>query len=73
VHDLRSRATRQRRGVIYLVLLLAGVVVGLVNALVHARDGWAAMPLGLALSALVLLLVAAASVSGLSGLRGRNP
>jgi uncharacterized membrane protein len=73
VDVLRSRATRQRRGVIYLVLLLAGVVVGLVNALVHARDGWAAMPLGLALSALVLLLVAAASVSGLSGLRGRNP
>jgi len=71
VDVLRSGATRHRRGAIYLLLLLASFVLGLVNALVHARDAWAAMPAGLVLSAVVLLLAAAASAMGLSGLYRR--
>ena len=72
VDVLRSSATRHRRGAIYLLLLLASFVLGFINALVHARDAWAAMPGGLVLSAVVLLLAAAASVMGLAGLRGRT-
>jgi uncharacterized membrane protein len=72
VDVLRSRATRHRRALIYLLLLLASVVGGVVNALVHARDGWAAMPTGLVLSAVVLVLAAAAGLLGLADLRRRT-
>ena len=71
VDVLRSRAPRHRGAVFYLLLLLATVVLGFINALVHARDGWAVMPAGLVLSVLVVLLVAVASVTGLLGLRRR--
>ena len=64
---LRSPSTRQRRSVVYLSLLLATFVVGFLNALVHAKDGWAAMPTGLILSALVVVLALMASVVGLAG------
>jgi uncharacterized membrane protein len=64
---LRSPAERRRRGLISLGLLLATVVVGFINALVHAKDGWAAMPAGLILSAVVVVLAASASVVGLAG------
>ena len=67
VEVLRSSATRHARGLIYLSLLVATVVVGFINALVHAKDGWAAMPAGLILSAVVVLLAAAASAVGLAG------
>ena len=63
---LRSPVTRHRRGLIYLTLLLATFVVGFINALVHAKDGWAAMPTGLWLSAVVVVLAAAASALGLA-------
>jgi uncharacterized membrane protein len=69
---LRSSDTRDRRGVIYLVLLLASFVAGFANALVHARDAWAAMPTGLILSVIVVLLAAAASLTGLADLRRRT-
>jgi uncharacterized membrane protein len=64
---LRARVTRHRRGFTYLLLLLATIVLGFINALVHAKDGWAAMPTGLILSAVVVLLAAAASAVGLAG------
>lgn len=67
VDVLRSSANRHRRGLIYLTLLLATLVVGIVNALVHGKDGWAAMPTGLILSAVVVVLAAAASAVGLAG------
>jgi len=69
---LRSSATRHRRGAVYLVLLLASCVLGFVNALVHARDAWAAMPAGLVLSVVVLLLMAAASMIGLASIPRRT-
>lgn len=71
VDVLRSSARRHRRGLIYLGLLLAAFVVGLINALVHGKDGWAAMPTGLILSALVLVLAATASAVGLAGFTRR--
>jgi uncharacterized membrane protein len=72
VDVLRAGATRHRRSVLYLLLLLASCVLGFVNALVHAKDAWAAMPAGLILSLVVLLLALAASVIGLAGIRRRT-
>lgn len=72
VDVLRSSATRHSRGTLYVVLLLASFVLGFVNALVHAKDAWAAMPAGLVLSVVVLLLAAVASVIGLAALRRRT-
>ncbi|HET7710094.1 MAG TPA: DUF2231 domain-containing protein [Sphingomicrobium sp.] len=45
---------------LYAGLLLALFVVGIVNALVHARDGWGTMPAGLILSVVSLALAMAA-------------
>ena len=67
VDVLRSSANRRRQGLIYLTLLLSTFVVGVINALVHAKDGWAAMPTGLILSAVVVVLAATASAVGLAG------
>jgi uncharacterized membrane protein len=63
---LRSPAARSRHGSIYLGFLLATFVVGFINALVHAKDGWAAMPTGLILSAVVVVLAATSSAAGLA-------
>jgi uncharacterized membrane protein len=68
VSELRAG---HRRGKAYLLMLLATFVIGFLNALVHARDGWATMPTGLVLSAVVLVLAAATSVLGLAGWRRR--
>lgn len=62
---------RQRGSWLYLLLLLSTFVLGFINALVHARDAWATMPTGMALSAVVMVLAAAAGVVGLAGWRRR--
>lgn len=62
---LRPSARRGRRGWIYLLTLLSAVLLGFINSLVHAKDAWAAMPDATVLSAIVVLLVAAASGIGL--------
>ena len=67
VDVLRSSSMRHRRSLVYLALLLATVVVGFINALVHGKDGWAAMPTGLMLSAVAVVLAATASAVGLAG------
>lgn len=72
VDALRSSVNRQRPGLIYLTLLLATFVVGFINALVHGKDGWAAMPTGLILSVVVAVLVASASAIGLAGFLRRT-
>lgn len=72
VDVLRSSARRHRGGALYVVLLLASVVLAFLNALVHARDAWAAMPLGLMLSIAVLLLATVASVMGLARVSWRS-
>ena len=56
----------------YLLALAASLLLGFVNALVHARDAYAAMPTGLALSLVVLLLAAAAGALGLLAQRRRS-
>ena len=63
-----ARAGKGRR-VLYFVTLLAMWVLGLVNALVHAKDAWGAMPEGLVLSAITTLLALIAAWIGYSGLR----
>ena len=63
---LRSSSTRHRRSGVYLTLMLATFVAGFINALVHAKDGWAAMPTGLILSAIVVVLAGMASAFGLA-------
>lgn len=52
---------RGSRGMMYLVLLLATWIMGFINALVHAKDAWAIMPMGLILSVIVFLLACAAT------------
>lgn len=54
---------------LFLLLAAAMWVIGFVNALIHARDGWATMPTGLILSVIVALLALAAAWAGLSGPR----
>lgn len=64
-------ALRGRRRIAAL-LLAATFVVGFVNALVHAKDAWAAMPAGLILSAVVTVLALAAIVAGFAAPRIRR-
>ena len=66
---LRHAALRRGRYLVYFLLLLVSWVLGLINALVHARDAWAAMPEGLVLSVVVALLAGAATWLGFSGRR----
>lgn len=67
--DLIRAGRRQRRPLIYFLVLLAIFVLGLIDNFVHARDAYAVMPAGLALSAIVTLLTLAAVWLGFSTLR----
>lgn len=67
---LRLRLVRDRTRLTYVLVLAATFVFGLVNALVHSRDAWAAMPAGAILSVLVFLLAFVATWMGLATLRG---
>ena len=60
IDALRADVPRGRSKWIYVGLLAATLVLGFVNALVHAKDGWATMPLGLVLSVIVFVLAVAA-------------
>ncbi len=50
----------------YFLLLLTTWVLAFVNALEHAKDAWAVMPWGLALSVIVAVLACAATWVGLA-------
>jgi uncharacterized membrane protein len=71
-HVFRSRTAR-RRGVAARAILTAVLIcVAFVNNLVHARDGWTAvMPLGLTLSVVTVLLLAATALAGRRAARVR--
>lgn len=69
IDALRADAPRGGANWIYVGLLGATLVLGFVNALVHAKDGWATMPLGLMLSLIVFLLVLATIWAGFAGPR----
>ena len=72
--DLFRADRRGGRSLMLFVWLLVAFVLGFIDALVHARDAWAVMPTGLALSVVVLLLVAVATAMVFAGLRiGARP
>ena len=48
----------------YAGILVVTWIVGFVNALMHARDAWASMPIGLVLSVIVALLACVAAWLG---------
>lgn len=60
---LRSHR-RDARSIAYVALVLALFVLGLLNSLVHAKDAWAAMPGGLVLSVITLLIAIVATWLG---------
>lgn len=70
--DLIRAHYRGGCALLYVLLLLATWVLGFINALTHARDAWASMPLGLILSVIVFILACAATWVGLakSGMGG---
>lgn len=57
------------RSVAYVGVLAATWVVGFLDALHHARDAWAIMPMALVWSAIATLLALIATWLGLSSLR----
>ena len=69
VELLRRPTARTGRPMTYFIALLVMWVLGVVNALVHAKDAWATMPEGLYLSMIVTLLALVATWIGYSGLR----
>lgn len=69
VVNLIRAHSKSGRPLIYLVLLLATWVVGFINALEHAKDAWAIMPMGLILSAVVTVLACFTTWVGLTNLR----
>jgi uncharacterized membrane protein len=70
---VRLRSDRGAPRIAYLVLVIAASILGLVNALVHAGDGWQSMPAGAYLSGLVSILLLAATWLGFSNYRARVP
>lgn len=64
-------ARRTGSSVLYLVMLALTFVVGFFNALHHARDAWASMPAGLAMSVITLLLAIATAWIGFCPRRPR--
>jgi len=67
-----SGAARTARHGVHAIALLVMCGVGFINALVHAKDAWAAMPAGLWLSLASALLALVASWVGFSGLRAEG-
>ena len=59
---------RGGRRLAYTLLMLATWVLGFIDALVHAKDAWAIMPMGLVLSVIVAVLACAATWMGFSTL-----
>ena len=73
VDGLRADTDRHLSRWIHIGLLGDTFGVGFINALVHARDAWAAMPAGLILSILCFLLALAAVWTGFSSHRQGDP
>lgn len=73
IDSLRADIDRRRYKWIHVGLLAVTFVVGFINALVHARDAWAAMPAGLVLSIITFLLALAAVWTAFSSHRLGDP
>ncbi|WP_251977154.1 DUF2231 domain-containing protein [Salinicola avicenniae] len=57
---------RRKLVLISVIGLLIAWVLGFINALIHARDAWAMMPTGFALSIVITILAAIAAWVGFS-------
>jgi uncharacterized membrane protein len=64
---------RRGRPLIGAILLLASFILGLLNSFMHARDAWAAMPLGLVQSVILTALILAALVIAVAPRGERAP
>jgi hypothetical protein len=60
---------RGDRSVVYILVLVATWIVGLFDALHHARDAWGIMPTALVLSVLAAVLAGVATSIGFASLR----
>lgn len=69
IERFRKDVTSHRPWTMYLLAIAATFVLGFINALVHAKDAWAAMPMGLILSVIVFLLALASVWLGFSTIR----
>lgn len=67
-----GRAARHRRHGLFLGMLLLTFALGVVNALVHAKDAWATMPEGLVMSIIVLIVAVMTTALGLAETRRRR-
>lgn len=67
INLFRRGPAHKGRMIVYFLVLLVMWVLGLINALVHAKDAWATMPEGLYLSAITTLLALVAAWIGYSG------
>lgn len=67
--NLLRAARKGGRPTVYLLLLVAAWILGLINAFEHAKDAWAVMPAGLVLSVIVSAFVFVAAWLGMSNLR----
>ena len=68
-----SRPARRAAGVrVYFAVLLATWILGLFNALMHARDAWGSMPGGLIMSVLTVVLACLATWIGFATPRIRG-
>jgi uncharacterized membrane protein len=67
--NLLRAGQKRGRPLTYFLLLLATWALGFLNALEHAKDAWAVMPVGLGLSVVVAVLAVVATGLGLSNLR----
>lgn len=64
IDALRADASGGHRKWVYVGLLAATLVLGFINALIHAKDAWAVMPEGMVMSVIVFLLALAAVWAG---------
>ncbi len=69
IDALRADAPRGRGKWVYVGLLAATLVLGFINALIHAKDAWAVMPEGMVMSIIVFLLALAAVWAGFAAPR----
>lgn len=63
---------KQGRPLAYFLVLLATWILGFINALEHAKDAWAIMPVGLILSVIATVLACVATWIGLTSLHARG-
>lgn len=73
VDRLRADHPSVRSKWLLVALVAATFVLGFINALIHAKDGWATMPAGLILSIFVFILAVASAWSGFSAVRSGEP